>query len=337
MQQSSFELAGGSMLAPALVAGAVVVSFFLCHYSTERKHRREFLRWCETRPQPLTESLAASPTRGSREWTHPSGLYGAGTAVHGVGAGADSVGSFLYNYARRYALAILFVVLALGLRLWLEPVLQGRLPYVLFSAAVLCTAVFAGIWETLLALILGFLAAEWFIVEPRSSFMIAGMDGWLGAVLYFIIGLGIVWFKRSEKAAQSQALASDIAYLDQLKDLERERALRAMLMHIVETCQDAVFSLTREARIMTWNAATERLFGFSGQEAIGQPLAFILPPKELPEAERILGTLQRGEPAQQWRTTLNRKDGTRVAASLSAASVRDADGKVVGVSVVARC
>jgi PAS domain S-box-containing protein len=221
-------------------------------------------------------------------------------------------------------------------RLLLEPALQGRLPYVFFSGAVLVTAIYAGIWGTLLALILGFLAAEWFIVEPRTSFMISGTHGWLGALLYFVIGLGIVWFKRSENAAQLQTLASNIAYVDRLKELDRERALRATMTTIVETSPDAIFTLTTENRIMTWNAAAEKLLGCSRHEAVGQPLAFLLPPQEHSQVEQILGTLQRGRPTQQWRTTLSRKDGTHLQVSLSGASARDAEGKVLGVSVVAR-
>jgi PAS domain S-box-containing protein len=242
----------------------------------------------------------------------------------------------VYKHARGYALAILSVGLMLVLRLLLEPTLQGRLPYVFFSAAVLLTAVYAGIWETLLALILGFLAAEWFILEPRSSFMISGTHGWLGALLYFLIGLGIVWFKRSERAAALQALASDIAYVDRLKELDRERTLRTVMTNIVETSQDAIFSLTTESRVLSWNAAAENLLGYTRQELIGQTLAIILPPQERPKADQILGTLLRGEPAPQWRTSLNRRDGTSVHVSLTATSARDGEGKITGISVVAR-
>jgi PAS domain S-box-containing protein len=336
MQQPGFEVSTASMLAPVLVAGAIVAAFCACHYTTERKHRRDFLRWwAANQPQPPGQVLADPPTSGGHRWTHGSGLYGIGTAALGVRGGADSLGSFLYRQARGYALTILFVSLALVVRSLLDPVLRDRLPYIFFSSAVLFTGIFAGIWETLLALILGFLGAEWFIIEPRSSFMISGTHGWLGAVLYFIIGLGIVWFKRSETAAERQALASDIAHLDRLKELDRERALRAMLTHIVETRAEPTFALTTEDRIMTWNGAAEKLLGYSGKEAADRPLAFIVPPDEQPQAEQILGIVQRGEVARPWQAALQRKDGSRVEVSLAASLARDANGKVVGVSVVA--
>ncbi len=314
-----------------------MTAFFACHYRVERRNRQEFLRWWDSsRPKPLTDPLADPPTPGNHRWTHSSGLYGAGTAAHGSREASVSAGSFLRKHARGYTLAILSLGLALLLRLWLEPVLQGRSPYEFFCAAVLFTAMFAGTWETLLVLILGFLAADWFIIEPLYSFMIDSTPAWLGAMTYFIIGLGLVWFKRAEAAAALQALASDIASIDRLKELERERALRAMLVHIVETSPEAVLSLTNDGCIMTWNAAAEKRLGFSEQETIGQPLTLVLPPEERAEAERMLHTVRQGGPAQQWQTTLNHKDGSRVVVSLTVSSARDAEGKIVGVSVVAR-
>jgi len=337
MQRASLALSGASITPPVLLAGAVVLSFFLCHYSAERRNRREFLRWCAANgPRPLAETLAEPANSGDLRWSHSSGLYGVGTAARGFRGAADAIGPFILKHARGYALAILFVGLVLGARLLLEPVLEGRLPYLFFSAAILFTAMFAGIWETLLALILGFLAAEWFVVEPRYSFMISGTHGWLGAVLYFVLGLGIVWFKRSESAATMQAMASDIAYLDRLKELDQDTALRTMLAHIVETSDDAVFSLMSAGRILTWNAAAGRLLGYSAKEAVGHPLALLLPAEEQPRVDRILESIQKGQPAQPWQATLNRKDGSRVEVSLAASAAHDAAGKVVGISVVAR-
>ena len=338
MQPESLALSVTSVAPPALLAGAIVLSFFLCHYSAERINRRDFLRWCDNnRPRPVRDTLADPPTVGCHQWLDPSsGLYGFGTRARGSWGAPDAVGLFIHKHARGYALAILLVGLMLLARLLLEPALQGRLPYVFFSGAVLFTAIYTGIWETLLALILGFLAAEWFIVEPRNSFMISGTHGWLGALLYFVIGLGIVWFKRSEDAAHLQTLASNIAYVDRLKELDRERALRATMTNIVETSPDAIFTLTTENCIMSWNASAEKLLGRTRQEAVGQPLASLLPPQERANAEQTLGTLQRGQPTQHWQITLNRKDGSRVDVWLTATTARDAENKVVGLSVVAR-
>ena len=229
------------------------------------------------------------------------------------------------------------------MRWLLEPALHGKLPYSFFYVAIILTAWNAGVWEAVVAVVLGGLAAEWFFVEPRWSFAITGTEGWVGDGLYFFTGLGIVWFVRSERAARRRALTSAVEARRLRDDLEAEKAhhkeahaTQELLAHIVETWPDAIFSLTTEGRVMTWNAATEKLLGYSGKEAAGQPLAFIVPPEERSKAEQMLDTVQRGEPGQQWQTTLNRKDGSRVEVSLTASAARDAEGKVIGVSLVAR-
>jgi PAS domain S-box-containing protein len=109
-----------------------------------------------------------------------------------------------------------------------------------------------------------------------------------------------------------------------------------MLSHIVETSPEAVLSLNTEGRIMTWNAATEKLLGYSGKEAAGQELAFLLPPDQKPKAEQALDSVRRSAVPQQWQTVLHAKNGSRVEALLTASAVRDEAGTTIGVSLVAR-
>jgi PAS domain S-box-containing protein len=249
---------------------------------------------------------------------------------------------WLYRLSR-FGVPVFFVGLAFLARWLSEPVLHGRLQHSFFYIAIVLTACIAGVWEAVAAVVLGWLVSEWFFVEPQSSLVTTGAGGWMGDVLYFFTGLAIVWFMRSERAARGRALTSAVEARKWREDLEAEKArhqeayaTQELLAHIVETWQDAIFSLTTEGRVMTWNAATEKLLGYSGKEAAGQPLAFIVPPEERSKAEQMLGTVQRGEPGQQWQTTLNRKDGSRVEVSLTASAARDAEGKVIGVSLVAR-
>ena len=80
----------------------------------------------------------------------------------------------------RSVFPILFVGLALLARWLLEPALQGKLPYAFFYVAIILTAWCTDIWETILAVVLGWVAAEWFFVEPRWSLLISGTAGWVG-------------------------------------------------------------------------------------------------------------------------------------------------------------
>jgi PAS domain S-box-containing protein len=225
----------------------------------------------------------------------------------------------------------------------LDPVLHDKIPYSFFYVAIVLTAWNAGVWEALVAVVLGGVAAEWFFVAPRGSLAATGAEGWLGDGLYFFTGLAIVWFMESAQAARERGLTSAIEARRWREELEAERArqqeahaTQALLANIVANSRDAIICLTPEGRITTWNAAAQKLFGYSGQEVVGQPLVLILPPEERSKAEQILGSLQRGEAAQPWRITLNRKDGTRVEVPVTTAAARDAEGKIIGVSIVSQ-
>jgi two-component system, chemotaxis family, CheB/CheR fusion protein len=118
--------------------------------------------------------------------------------------------------------------------------------------------------------------------------------------------------------------------------LERVERTMRHLAAIVESSDDAIVSKTLEGRIQSWNAAAERMFGYTAQEAIGQSITLIIPPERLAEEEHILATLRRGEPIDHFETTRIAKDGRRVDVSLTVSPVRDASGVVIGASKIAR-
>ena len=109
--------------------------------------------------------------------------------------------SYLTYKLKRLSIPVLAISLALGARFLLDPILHNRMPYGLFIIAVILTARLADTWETMVALILGFLLAGWFFVEPRSSLFISGPSAWLSAACYLFIGLSIVWIARNGHAA----------------------------------------------------------------------------------------------------------------------------------------
>ena len=88
----------------------------------------------------------------------------------------------------------------LVIRWLLEPVLEGGMPFSFFLAAVLFTALTQGIWETLLALVLGFLLGTWYFAQPQS-FSFFDHHDWWAAAIYLVIGAGIIWLLKSERTA----------------------------------------------------------------------------------------------------------------------------------------
>jgi len=105
---------------------------------------------------------------------------------------------------------------------------------------------------------------------------------------------------------------------------------------IVDSSNDAIISKDLNGRIKSWNKSAERLFGYTSEEAIGQPITMLIPTDRLDEEIAILARLRRGERVDHFVTIRRRKDGSLVDISLTVSPVKDLQGKVVGASKIAR-
>jgi PAS domain S-box-containing protein len=129
------------------------------------------------------------------------------------------------------------------------------------------------------------------------------------------------------------AIARQLAF-----GVERIRTERAaqQLASIVEFSGDAIISKDLDGIITTWNRGAEHLFGYSAEEAIGMPVTVLIPPDRLDEEPGILARIRRGERIDHFETVRRRKDGGLVDISLTVSPMRDATGKIVGASKIAR-
>jgi PAS domain S-box-containing protein len=116
----------------------------------------------------------------------------------------------------------------------------------------------------------------------------------------------------------------------------RSDEARARLAAIVETSDDAIVTKTLDSVIRTWNAGAERIFGYTAAEAVGRSITILIPPERLDEETEILTRLRRGERIDHYETVRVTKDGRRIDVSLTVSPLRDADGRVVGASKIAR-
>ena len=117
---------------------------------------------------------------------------------------------------------------------------------------------------------------------------------------------------------------------------KRLSELQERLAAIVESSEDAIVSKDLTGQIQSWNRGAEQLFGYTADEVIGKPITIIIPPDRLHEELDILGRLQRGERVEHFETIRRHKDGSLLNISLTISPVRDAQGRVVGASKVAR-
>jgi PAS domain S-box-containing protein len=111
---------------------------------------------------------------------------------------------------------------------------------------------------------------------------------------------------------------------------------RGWLASIVESSEDAIIGKRLDGTITSWNPAAARLFGYSPEEIIGQPVTRIIPPELQPEEEDILRRLKRGERVEHFETVRLARDGRRVDVSLTISPIKNEAGEVVGASKIAR-
>jgi PAS domain S-box-containing protein len=141
-----------------------------------------------------------------------------------------------------------------------------------------------------------------------------------------------VSMRRVEGMAEDHVFA---IYEDISERLRAQEAV-AQLASIVETSEDAIIGQTLDGKVVTWNAAAQRMFGYALGEMQGQSISLLTPPDRSPEEHSILDRIRRGEHIEHFETVRLRKDGTPVPVSISVSLTRDAAGRMNGFSVIAR-
>jgi PAS domain S-box-containing protein len=125
---------------------------------------------------------------------------------------------------------------------------------------------------------------------------------------------------------------------DELDPTERERIRRASrhLAAIVESSDDAIIGKDLDSRITSWNAASERMFGYTAAEIIGQPVTVLMPPHLRSEEPVIIARIRRGERIEHYETVRVHKDGHKLDISLTVSPIKDDKGNIIGASKIVR-
>lgn len=110
----------------------------------------------------------------------------------------------------------------------------------------------------------------------------------------------------------------------------------AFFAAIVESPDDAIVSKSLQGIITTWNLTAERLFGYTGAEAVGRPITILIPEDRLDEEPAILARIHAGERVDHFETVRRRKDGTFIDISLTISPIRSRDSTIIGASMIAR-
>ena len=119
---------------------------------------------------------------------------------------------------------------------------------------------------------------------------------------------------------------------------ERKKAEMALtrLAAIVEFSTDAIIGNDPNGIITSWNKGAEKIFGYTADEMTGTSILRLIPADRHAEEEMILGKVRRGESVQHFETLRQTKDGRLISVAVTVSPIKDATGRVVGVSKVAR-
>ena len=115
----------------------------------------------------------------------------------------------------------------------------------------------------------------------------------------------------------------------------REEAA-ARLAAIVESSDDAIVSKDLNGYVTSWNAAAERMFGYSPREIIGRHITTIIPIERHSEEDHVLNEIRNGRRVEHFETVRCRKDGSHFDVSLTVSPIHTSDGVIVGASKIAR-
>jgi PAS domain S-box-containing protein len=108
------------------------------------------------------------------------------------------------------------------------------------------------------------------------------------------------------------------------------------LAAIVDSTDDAVIGKTLDGTIISWNKGAERIYGYTPDEVVGQPISVLIPPDRPDELPAILSRLARGERIDHYLTKRRRKNGEVIDVSVTISPVRAETGEIIGASAIAR-
>jgi PAS domain S-box-containing protein len=121
-----------------------------------------------------------------------------------------------------------------------------------------------------------------------------------------------------------------------LSERNRSEEDRGRLAAIVQSSDDAIIGKSLDGIVTSWNEGARRLFGYTAEEMVGQPVARLIPGDRLEEEPDILARLRRGERVEHFETVRQHRDGSLLDVSVSISPIRDASGRIVGASKISR-
>ena len=232
---------------------------------------------------------------------------------------APALGAMQVSPLARYAIAIVAALLAIVIRLSLDPMWELRLPYITLFPAVMLSAWLGGLGPGLVTTLLCAVAADYLWVEPLRSFAIGNAADVLGLIIFVAVGALISVLNEAWRRGT-------IVVVDAGRRLADSEARTA---GILDAALDCIITMDHQGRVVDFNTSAERTFGYRRNEIVGRPMADYIIPARLRDKHRqgvarYLGTGEAVVLGRRVETTAMRADGSEFPVEISIARVRAA-------------
>ena len=228
-----------------------------------------------------------------------------------------------------YIVAIVATFATLWVRLAMDTMLGGRPTLVIFTIPIMLAAYFGGFGQGLLATLLSYLVASYYLLPPIHSFtMDSPVDRWQQA---FFVLAGVVISGLNEALHRARR-HTGYAVAGQ----RRAEATTVQLGAIVESSDDAIISKDFNSIITSWNRGAEKIFGYASGEMRGTSIMRLIPGDRQEEENHIMAEIRRGQSVPHFETVRRTKDGRLLNVSVSVSPIKDGAGNLIGASKIAR-
>lgn len=220
---------------------------------------------------------------------------------------AAVIGAIRASTLARYGIAVAAAVVAILVRLALEPVFDLMLPYITLFPAIVFSAWLGGLWPGLTTTLFGATAAAFFWIEPTRSWAIGNPSDLLGLFFFIVLGgvisgLNQAWRRGTSAVVESERRLAE-AERDRATLIEKERAARVEAERVADELE-LVMSRTplllarcsRDGRYVFVNHACATFLGRPVEDIVGRPIAEILGREAYTTITPYIDRVLRGEP-----------------------------------------
>jgi PAS domain S-box-containing protein len=170
------------------------------------------------------------------------------------------------------------------------------------------------------------------VIESWASFLRDGFSSGVFATFADDGSRGVVEFTGQARVAAGYHM---LVVRDIITSPAHQPARRTMSV-LLDRSDDAVTVCSLDGVLLSWNRGAERLFGYTAEEAIGKPVAMLLPPQERSTTPVEWEQAWRGEEVPTFEATRVSKDGTTLVVAVSLSTIADESGRPTAVAAIAR-